>query len=106
MKNLRPLLVLVLALISTSSLVTPPPADAIICVCDPTLNTTPTAGCAAADCTAAQNCLSSYLRNYAQGECGNILCYQRLVITDSCFASGPTSYQVNGYLEYKCRDCG
>lgn len=104
MKHLRPLLVLVLVLISTSSLVAPPHADAAICICDPTFYTTQTVGCIAPDCATAQSCLSSYLRRKARDECGAALCYSNLVITNSCFPSG-TEYQVKGYLEYKCQYC-
>jgi hypothetical protein len=106
MKRLRPLFVLALVLISTSSLVTPQQAEALICVCEPTIFTTPTAGASSSDCSTSQTALLGYLVSYAQGECGGPICNQQFVITDVCFQTGPTSYQVNGYFRYRCRVCG
>ncbi len=71
------------------------------CRCFGTWHTTPSAACSTGSCSESQSCLYDYLSGYV--DCGgDDLCSQNLVITQSCFSPGPGSWQVNGYMRYKC----
>ncbi|HEX4965396.1 MAG TPA: hypothetical protein VF173_31590 [Thermoanaerobaculia bacterium] len=96
-------LVFGLALVSLA-FVLPHRISATQCVC-PGSNRTPTAGCSAGSCTAAEDCLFSYLDGLVDCSGTDGLCSETLIITDACFQPAPGSYQVNGYMRYKCQIC-
>jgi len=96
-------LLLSLALTAVASLI-PPQASAAPCRCLASIHRTTTAACSAGSCSEAESCLYDYLSTFVS--CGaDGTCYENLVITQSCFQPGPGSYQVNGYLEYRCSIC-
>jgi hypothetical protein len=101
----RKLLVLVLSLaLATAASLLPPQLSAVDCMCKGTYRQTGSAACSAGSCSAAQSCLASYLSDFT--DCGfDGSCQETLIITQSCFQPGPGSYQVNGYLSYRCWVC-
>ena len=95
-------LVLGLALTAFASLV-PPKVSAAGCRCSVGIRKTTSAACSTGSCADSENCLWNYLSGFTN--CAEGTCYENLVITQSCFQPGPGSYQVNGYLEYRCTIC-
>ncbi|HEX7184588.1 MAG TPA: hypothetical protein VF756_22365 [Thermoanaerobaculia bacterium] len=53
-------------------------------------------------CTAAQSNLINKL--YSHVKCFNT-CYERIVITQPCYADPYCDYAIQGYLEWKCSYC-
>ena len=70
------------------------------CRCFGTWFNTQSAACSTSSCSESESCLYGLLSDYV--DCSDELCSQHLVITKSCFSPGPGSWQVNGYLRYKC----
>jgi hypothetical protein len=94
---------LVLAVTVVASLLSPQ-VSAQNCTCLQHHNRTTTAACSTnVSCSASESCLYDYLSGFVYCEYGT--CYENLVITQSCFNPAPGSYQVNGYLEYRCLYC-
>ena len=70
--------------------------------------TTATEQGAGSSCAAAQTSLTSQLQDLARADCrtqtGFGICNFVITYTQTCHQVNPTTYQVNGYATYNCRD--